>query len=86
VEGHCCPYCGGRVSILQKISLVTVQTVADEVLDGYTEKIAWHTRHTWEGGIEVLIKEKGDYSGITIQKAVDNLREMLQSQCKLIQF
>jgi len=80
VEGHCCPYCGGRVSISNQISLATVQTVADEALEGYTEKIAWHTRRTWKGGVEVLVKEKGDYSGITIQEAVENLREMLRSQ------
>ncbi|KAG5326348.1 AMNLS protein, partial [Acromyrmex heyeri] len=48
VEGHCCPYCGGRVC-------------------------------TWNGGVEILIKEKGDYSGITIEEAVENLREMLQN-------
>ncbi|GAB1859853.1 Protein amnionless [Camponotus japonicus] len=78
VEGHCCPYCGGRVSTSEQISLVTVQTAADEALEGYTDKIAWHTRRSWNGGVEVLVKEKGDYSGITIQEAVDNLRVMLQ--------
>ncbi|XP_011872566.1 PREDICTED: uncharacterized protein LOC105564646 [Vollenhovia emeryi] len=79
VEGHCCSYCGGRVSIPMEISLATVQTVADEALEGYTEKIAWHARRTWKGGVEVLIKEKGDYSGITVEEAVENLREMLRS-------
>lgn len=83
VEGHCCPYCGGRVSTSKQISLVTVQTAADEALEGYTDKIAWHTRRSWNGGVEVLVKEKGDYSGITIQEAVDNLRAMLQSQYAL---
>ncbi|XP_072747689.1 protein amnionless isoform X2 [Anoplolepis gracilipes] len=78
VEGHCCPYCGGRVSTTDQISLAMVQTAADEALDGYTEKIAWHTRRSWNGGVEVLVKEKGDYSGIVIQEAVENLREMLQ--------
>jgi len=74
------------VSISQQISLTTVQTVADEALEGYTEKVAWHTRCTWNGGVEILIKEKGDYSGITIEEAVENLREMLQSQYIVIQF
>lgn len=79
VEGHCCPYCGGRVFILsQQISLATVQSVADEALEGYTEKVAWHTRRTWDGGVEVLVKEKGDYSGVTIEEAVENLREVLR--------
>ncbi|KYM93910.1 PREDICTED: uncharacterized protein LOC108781779 [Cyphomyrmex costatus] len=79
VEGHCCPYCGGRVSISQQISLVTVQTVADEALEGYTEKVAWHTRCTWNGGVEILLKEKGSYSSITIEAAVENLRKILQN-------
>lgn len=79
VEGHCCPYCGGRVSTSEQISLVMVQTAADEALEGYTEKIAWHTRRSWNGGVEVLVKEKGDYSGIVIKEAVENLREMLQT-------
>ncbi|XP_029154931.1 protein amnionless [Nylanderia fulva] len=80
VEGHCCPYCGGRVSTSgAHVSLAMVQTAADEALEGYTEKIAWHTRRSWNGGVEVLVKEKGDYSGIAIQEAVENLREMLQS-------
>ncbi|XP_024871634.1 protein amnionless-like [Temnothorax curvispinosus] len=80
VEGHCCPYCGGRVSISEQISLATVQFLADEALEGYTEKVAWHTRRTWKGGVEILVKEKEDYSGNTIQEAVENLREMLRSK------
>ncbi|XP_011161778.1 protein amnionless-like [Solenopsis invicta] len=78
VEGHCCPYCGGRISTSEKISLVTIRTAADEALEGYKGKVEWHTRHTWNGGVEVLVKEKGDYSGVTIQEAVENLREMLR--------
>jgi len=79
VEGHCCPYCGGRVYTKQQLTLMTVQIVADEALEGYAEKVAWHTRRAWDGGVEILIKEKGDYSGITTEEAVENLREMLQS-------
>ncbi|XP_011638792.1 uncharacterized protein LOC105428278 [Pogonomyrmex barbatus] len=80
VEGHCCPYCGGRVSTQQQIaSLATVQTVADEALEGYAERVAWHIRRTWKRGFEVLVKEKGDYSGITTQEAVENLRKMLEN-------
>ncbi|XP_036149224.1 protein amnionless [Monomorium pharaonis] len=79
VEGHCCPYCGGRVFTSEKNSWMTVRAVADEALEGYMNKVEWHTRRTWNGGVEVLIKEKGDYSGITIQEAVENLREMLRN-------
>ncbi|XP_067209324.1 uncharacterized protein Amnionless isoform X2 [Linepithema humile] len=78
VEGHCCLYCGGRVYTREKLALMTVQIVADEALEGYAGKVAWHTRRAWDGGVEILIKEKDDYSGITIQEAVENLREMLQ--------
>lgn len=60
---------------------MTVQIVADEALEGYAEKVAWHTRRAWDGGVEILIKGKEDYSEITIQEAVENLREMLQSWC-----
>ncbi|KAL0125777.1 hypothetical protein PUN28_004677 [Cardiocondyla obscurior] len=79
VEGHCCPYCGGRVFTSLQISLATVQTIADEALEGYVNKVAWHVRRTWKGGVEVLVKEKGDYSGVTVQEAVENLRERLRS-------
>ncbi|XP_032677849.1 protein amnionless-like [Odontomachus brunneus] len=80
VEGHCCPYCGGRVSMSKKTtSLTVVQTTADEVLEGYAAQIAWHVRRTSDGGVEVLVKTKGDYSGIVIEEAVENLREMLQN-------
>ncbi|EZA50641.1 hypothetical protein DMN91_003527 [Ooceraea biroi] len=79
VEGHCCPYCGGRVFISKKaISLVIVQAAADEALESYAKKLAWYVRRTWNGGVEVLVKEKGDYSGITIDEAVENLKETLQ--------
>jgi len=80
VEGHCCPYCGGRVSISRKvISLAIVQATADETLERLAERLAWHVRRTWDGGVEVLVREKGDYSGITVDEAVENLKEMLQS-------
>ncbi|XP_020279310.1 protein amnionless-like [Pseudomyrmex gracilis] len=78
VEGHCCPYCGGRVSTSETISLAIVQAAADEALEGYSDKIGWHARRSWNGDVEVLVKEKGSYSGITIEEAVETLREMLQ--------
>jgi len=80
VEGHCCPYCGARISISRKaISLAIVQATADEALERHAERLAWHVRRTWDGGVEVLVKEKGDYSGITVDDAVENLKEALQS-------
>lgn len=85
VEGHCCPYCGGRVSTSKKpISLAMVQSAADEALEAYAEKVAWHIRRTWNGAVEVLVKERGEYSGVTIEEVVENLREILQSWCAYI--
>jgi len=80
VEGHCCSYCGGRVSISRKaVSLAIVQATADEALERHAKRLAWHVRHTWDGGVEVLVKEKGDYSGMIVDEAVENLKETLQS-------
>ncbi|XP_076164146.1 protein amnionless [Ptiloglossa arizonensis] len=79
VEGHCCRYCGGRVSLSNKASLPMVRTAANEAMEGYTERIAWHVRRTWDGAAEVLIKGKDDYSEIDILKAVDDIKENLLS-------
>lgn len=61
------------------ISLAAVQAAADEALERYAEKLAWYVRRTWNDGVEVLVKEKDDYSGITMDEAVENLKETLQS-------
>lgn len=61
------------------ISLAMVQIATDAAFESYAEKLAWYVRRTWKGGVEVLVKEKGDYSGIAIDEAVDNLKETLQS-------
>ncbi|XP_076761415.1 protein amnionless [Xylocopa sonorina] len=77
VEGHCCYYCGGRVSLTNKASLPMVRAAADEALEGYGEKLAWHVRRSSNGPVEVLIKEKGDYSGIDIMKAAENVKRTM---------
>ncbi|KZC07963.1 Protein amnionless [Dufourea novaeangliae] len=79
VEGHCCRYCGGRLSLSSKASLSMVRAAASEALEGYAERVAWHVRRCWDGTAEVLIKEKGDYSGIDILEAVENMRRTLLS-------
>ncbi|XP_054009298.1 uncharacterized protein LOC128892783 [Hylaeus anthracinus] len=77
VEGHCCRYCGGRLSLPKTASLWTVREAVITVIEGYTDRMAWHVRRTGSGAVEVLIKEKGDYSGIDILKVVENIKENL---------
>ncbi|XP_003703705.2 protein amnionless [Megachile rotundata] len=79
VEGHCCRYCGGRVSLTNKASLPVVRVAADEAFEGYTESLAWHVRRTSNGAVEVLIKEKNDYTEINILEAVENMKKALIS-------
>lgn len=80
VEGHCCRYCGGRLSLTSKASLSIVRAAASEALEGYTERIAWHVRRGGDETVEVLIKEKGDYAGIDILEAVENMKKTLLSK------
>ena len=79
VEGHCCQYCGGRLSLSSEASLPMVRAAAGEALEGYADRIAWHVRRKWDGSAEVLIKEKGDYAGIDILEAVENMKKTLLS-------
>ncbi|XP_012241714.1 protein amnionless-like [Bombus impatiens] len=79
VEGHCCRYCGGRLSLTNKVPLSMVQVLTDEALERYAEKLAWHVRPTWNGAIEVLIKKKLDYSEIDILEATEDAKRALQS-------
>ncbi|XP_078033099.1 protein amnionless [Augochlora pura] len=79
VEGHCCRYCGGRLSLSEKASLPLVRAAASEALEGYSKRVAWHARRSSDGGIEVLIKEKGDYSGIDTLEAVDYVKNSFLS-------
>lgn len=80
MEGHCCRYCGGRLSLTEKTSLSLVQTAADEALEGRAEKLVWHVRRTWNGGVEVLIKKKGDYSEIDILEGLEDVKRTLSSK------
>lgn len=80
VEGHCCRYCGGRLSLTEKTSLSLVQAAADEALEGRAEKLVWHVRRTWNGDVEVLIKKKGDYSEIDILEGLEDVKRTFSSK------
>ncbi|XP_034188150.2 uncharacterized protein LOC117607949 [Osmia lignaria lignaria] len=77
VEGHCCRYCGGRLSLTKEASLPVVRTAAEEAFESYTKRLAWHVRRTWKGTVEVLIKGKTDYSAIDILEAVEKMKRIL---------
>ncbi|XP_017893152.1 uncharacterized protein LOC108632836 [Ceratina calcarata] len=79
VEGHCCRYCGGRVSLTSEALVPVVRAAVDEALERHAEKLAWHVRYTWKVGVEILIKEKGDYSEVDIIKATEDVKETLLS-------
>lgn len=81
VEGHCCPYCGGRVLIGSQGSLLSrVKRLAGEILEGFA--VDWHARLTWDANhVEVLVREKGGgYEGVETLLAVEELSRELKSQ------
>lgn len=67
------------MSLTDKTSLSLVQAAADEALEG-REKLVWHVRRTWSGGVEVLIKKKGDYSEIDILEGLEDVKRTLSSK------
>lgn len=74
VEGHCCLYCGGRMTLSKDISLALTRSLVDEVLEQRSTTVAWYVRRAWKGNIEVLIKEKDDYTGIKTLVALEDLK------------
>ncbi|XP_076645037.1 protein amnionless [Halictus rubicundus] len=79
IEGHCCLYCGGRFSLSGESSLPLVRAAASEALEEYSERVAWHIRRGSDGAIDVLIKEKADYSRIDTLLAMNNMEKTLLS-------
>lgn len=74
VEGHCCLYCGGRLTLSKGTSLAMIRSLVEEVLEQRSATLAWHVRRAWQGNIEVLLKEKTDYTGVETAKALDDLK------------
>lgn len=68
------------MSLTDRTSLSLVQAAADEALEGRQEKLAWHVRRGWSGGVEVLIKRKGDYSEIDILEGLEDVKRTLSSK------
>lgn len=73
MEGHCCDYCGGRLSIDHKVSLLELEELSNEALNNYKDTVSWHARMTWDENLEILITENDEYTGIKSQEAMDIL-------------
>lgn len=86
MEGHCCRYCGGRLSLTNKVPLPWVRLLVDDIFRGYVRSFAWHVRSTRNGGIEVLIKKKLGYSEIDILEATYRAKRLLQSKFHTLSF
>ncbi|KAI4503891.1 hypothetical protein M0802_001294 [Mischocyttarus mexicanus] len=80
VEGHCCLYCGGRIIISKGVSLALIRSLADEVFEQRATSIAWYVRRTWTSNIEVLIKEKIEYTGVNTLIALEDLQTKLHDE------
>ncbi|XP_043468666.1 protein amnionless [Leptopilina heterotoma] len=77
VEGHCCPYCGARLSFSSIVYTRSLSRFTNEALKSYHTSISWYIRTTWEGGVEVLIAEKGQYTGEGSLEALRTLESYL---------
>ncbi|KAG7187993.1 hypothetical protein KM043_013949 [Ampulex compressa] len=78
VEGHCCPYCGGRILLSSEASVSMSGMAADEALEAYATKLSWHVRRTWTGRVEVLLKGRTYYSETDIAEALIDIHRMLE--------
>ncbi|XP_044020272.1 protein amnionless-like [Aphidius gifuensis] len=80
VEGHCCDYCGSKVLIDHKVSLVELEELSNVALKKYKDTLSWHARMTWDENMEVLIMENDEYTGIKNQEAMNILAEALTAR------
>nr|KAF7429281.1 hypothetical protein H0235_005679 [Vespula pensylvanica] len=80
IEGHCCLYCGGRVTIPKGASLAMIRSLVDEVLEQRATRLAWYVRRTWTNNIEVLLKEKTEYTGVDTLVALKDLQTKLHDE------
>lgn len=83
VEGHCCDYCGARLSLSKKVYTRSVNRLTNEALSHYNTTISWYVRTTWEGGVEILVAEKGQYSGTRSQEALQKLESYLKGTMEI---
>ncbi|XP_051155564.1 protein amnionless [Leptopilina boulardi] len=77
VEGHCCHYCGARLSFSSIVYTRLLSRLTNEALKSYHASISWYMRTTWEGGLEILIAEKGQYTGVSSLEALRTLKHYL---------
>ncbi|XP_046820768.1 protein amnionless [Vespa crabro] len=80
IEGHCCLYCGGRIIIPKGASLAMIRSLADEVLEQRATNLAWYVRRTWTDNIEILLKEKSEYTGVDTLIALEDLQTKLHNE------
>ncbi|XP_015110891.1 protein amnionless-like [Diachasma alloeum] len=78
VEGHCCSYCGGQLSLSVNhatFPLSKLNEITNEALKSYDD-ISHHVRVTLNENVEVLVTENGVYTGIKSAEAVDTLQRV----------
>ncbi|XP_074095818.1 protein amnionless isoform X2 [Cotesia typhae] len=81
IKDHCCDYCGGRVSVpSETISVSKLGEIAQEEFIN-NKDIYWHARFAPDKPeLEILVAERGIYSGIKSQEAIDKLRRRLMAK------
>ncbi|CAD6208060.1 GSCOCG00010334001-RA-CDS [Cotesia congregata] len=81
IQDHCCDYCGGRVSVpSETITVSKLGEIAEEEFKNNKE-IYWHARFAPDRPeLEILIAERGIYSGIKSQEAIDKLLRRLMAK------
>lgn len=57
-----------------------IRSLADEVLEQRASSLAWYVRRTWTDNIEVLLKEKSEYTGVETLIALEDLQTKLHSK------
>ncbi|XP_058798792.1 protein amnionless [Phymastichus coffea] len=80
VEGHCCYYCGGRITLSAKALLSAARKITDRVLSSFSTSVYWHTRITSTGHKEILVTERNRYAGVDVILALDELKTALKEQ------
>lgn len=60
-----------------------IRSLVDEVLEQRATRLAWYVRRTWTNNIEVLLKEKTEYTGVDTLVALKDLQTKLHGKFDL---